>query len=82
VDAVADAPEAAALAYFDTHLAPKSAAALACAIPAVRAPLVEAVRQRLDELVRLYVDTLMKTRDANEGIAAFLAKRQPIWEHR
>jgi cyclohexa-1,5-dienecarbonyl-CoA hydratase len=81
VDAVADAPEAAALAYFDTHLAPKSAAALACAIPAVRAPLVEAVRQRLDELVRLYVDTLMKTRDANEGIAAFLAKRQPMWEH-
>jgi cyclohexa-1,5-dienecarbonyl-CoA hydratase len=82
VDAVADEPEAAALAYFDAQLASKSAAALACAIPAVRAPVIEAVRRRLDDLVHLYVDTLMKTRDANEGIAAFLAKRPPTWEHR
>ena len=82
VEALADDPQAAALAYFDAHLAPKSAAALACAIEAARGPLVAAVRRRLDELVRLYVDTLMKTRDANEGIAAFLEKRQPLWEHR
>jgi cyclohexa-1,5-dienecarbonyl-CoA hydratase len=82
VEAIADDPEAAALAYFDTHLAPKSAAALACAITAVRAPLVANVRRRLDELVDLYVGTLMKTRDANEGIAAFIARRRPLWEHR
>ena len=82
VEAIADDPESAALAYFDTHLAPKSAAALACALAAVRAPLVTTVRRRLDELVTLYVGTLMKTRDANEGIAAFLARRQPRWEHR
>jgi cyclohexa-1,5-dienecarbonyl-CoA hydratase len=82
IEAIADDPEAAALAYFDTHLAPKSAAALACAITAVRAPLVANVRRRLDELVDLYVGTLMKTRDANEGIAAFIARRQPLWEHR
>ena len=31
--------------------------------------------------VRLYLDTLMQTRDANEGLAAFLAKRTPEWEH-
>jgi cyclohexa-1,5-dienecarbonyl-CoA hydratase len=82
VESTAEDPESAALAYFDTHLAPKSAAALACAVVAARAPLVANVRRRLDELVTLYVDTLMKTRDANEGIAAFLAKRQPSWEHR
>ncbi len=82
VEALADDPESAALAYFDTHLAPKSAAALACAVSAARAPLVADVRRRLDELVTLYVDKLMKTRDANEGIAAFLARRQPQWEHR
>jgi len=82
VEATADDPEAAALAYFDTHLAPKSAAALACAITAVRTPLVADVRRRLDELVDLYVGTLMKTRDANEGIAAFIARRRPLWEHR
>ena len=37
VQVVADDPEAAALAYFDQHLAGKSAAALACAVTAARA---------------------------------------------
>ena len=75
-------PEAAALAYFDAHLAPKSAAALACALTAARGTLITDVRHRLAALERLYLDTLMKTRDANEGLAAFLAKRTPHWEHR
>jgi cyclohexa-1,5-dienecarbonyl-CoA hydratase len=82
VDVVAADPEAAALGYFDAHLAPKSAAALRCALTAARAPLVAEVRHRLAEVERLYLDTLMKTHDANEGLAAFLAKRQPQWEHR
>jgi cyclohexa-1,5-dienecarbonyl-CoA hydratase len=78
---VAD-PEAAALAYFDTHLAPKSAAALACAMTAARGAFIADVRHRLAALERLYLDILMNTRDANEGLAAFLAKRPPQWEHR
>lgn len=82
VHALADDPEAAALAFFDEHLAPKSAAALACAVAAVRAPRVRELRERLAEVERLYLDTLMKTHDANEGLAAFLARRQPHWEHR
>ena len=82
VHTVAADPEAAALAYFDQHLAGKSAAALACALAAARAPLVADVRRRLAELERLYLDRLMKTHDANEGLAAFLAKRAPQWEHR
>ena len=81
VEALAEDPEAAALGYFDAHLAPKSAASLACALTAARAPMIDTVRRRLDELVQLYTNTLMKTRDANEGIAAFLAKRKPVWEH-
>jgi cyclohexa-1,5-dienecarbonyl-CoA hydratase len=81
VEMLAENPEAAALAYFDEHLAPKSAAALRLALRAVREPRVSDVRRRLDQLTRLYVDTLMKTRDANEGIASFLAKRAPSWEH-
>jgi hypothetical protein len=30
---------------------------------------------------RIYLDTLMRTRDANEGLKAFLDKRPPTWEH-
>lgn len=81
VQVLADEPQAAALAYFDTHLAPKSAAALACAVAAVRAPLIRDLRARLTEVEALYLDRLMKTRDANEGLAAFLARRAPAWEH-
>lgn len=82
VQALAADPEAAALAYFEQHLAPKSAAALACALAAARGPCIADVRRRLAELERLYLDRLMRTRDANEGLAAFLAKREPQWEHR
>ena len=35
------------------------------------------VRHRLAEVERLYLDRLMTTRDANEGLVAFLAKRKP-----
>ena len=81
VHTVADDPEAAALAYFDSHLASKSAAALACALAAARGPLIRNLRARLAELETLYLDRLMKTHDANEGLAAFLERRTPHWEH-
>jgi cyclohexa-1,5-dienecarbonyl-CoA hydratase len=81
VQVVADDPEAAALAYFDTHLAPKSAAALQCAVAAARGPLIRDLRARLTEVEGVYLNRLMKTRDANEGLAAFLARRAPTWEH-
>ena len=74
-------PQAAALAYFEQHLSSKSAAALACAVAAARGPMRVDVRRRLAEVERLYLDRLMHTRDANEGLAAFLAKRTPHWEH-
>jgi cyclohexa-1,5-dienecarbonyl-CoA hydratase len=82
VQVVAVDPEAAALAYFEQHLANKSAAALACAIAAVRGSYIADVRRRLADVERLYLDRLMRTRDANEGLVAFLGKRQPRWEHR
>jgi cyclohexa-1,5-dienecarbonyl-CoA hydratase len=82
VDALAADPEAAALAYFDAHLADKSGASLALAVAALRSPMIEAVRKRFADVESLYLDKLMKTRDANEGLAAFLEKRKPQWEHR
>ena len=81
VQTLAEDPEAAALAWFDEHLAPRSAAALACAVAAARAPRVRELRERLAEVESLYLDRLMATHDANEGLAAFLAKRAPRWEH-
>jgi cyclohexa-1,5-dienecarbonyl-CoA hydratase len=82
VQFVAADPEVAALAYFEQHLANKSAASLACALAAARGATMRDLRHRLAEVERLYVDRLMQTRDANEGLVAFLAKRRPHWEHR
>ena len=50
--------------------------------PRRAAPMIRDVRHRLAEVERLYLDRLMQTRDANEGLVAFLAKRKPHWEHR
>lgn len=82
VHQVSEDPEAAALAYFDAHLAAKSAASLACALAAARGAYLPLVKSRLAEVEKMYLEQLMKTRDANEGLAAFLDKRKPRWEHR
>jgi cyclohexa-1,5-dienecarbonyl-CoA hydratase len=82
VNAVSADAEAAALAYFDQHLAAKSASSLACALAAARGGYLLRVRRRIAEVERLYLERLMQTRDANEGLAAFIAKRSPKWEHK
>jgi cyclohexa-1,5-dienecarbonyl-CoA hydratase len=81
VHTVFDDPETAALAYVNEHLLHKSAAAMACAVLAARGAMVRDVRQRLGAVEHLYLERLMSTRDANEGLVAFLAKRKPHWEH-
>jgi cyclohexa-1,5-dienecarbonyl-CoA hydratase len=80
-EATAD-PETAALAYFDNHLADKSASSLRCAVKAARADFAERVAARLASVERLYTDELMATRDAMEGLTAFIDKRPAQWEHR
>jgi cyclohexa-1,5-dienecarbonyl-CoA hydratase len=82
VNEVADDPAAAAAAYFEKHLAGKSAASLAHAVRAAREPFAELARARLDDVEALYLEKLMATRDAKEGLAAFMEKRAPKWEHR
>ena len=81
VHAVADDPAAAALAWFDAHLAGKSAASVRYALRAARLARVEAIRAGLAAVEKLYLQGLMNTRDANEGLTAFLARRPPVWEH-
>ena len=75
-------PAAAALAYFDAHLADKSASSIAHGVRAARSAFAELARARLAEAEEGYLNDLMNTRDAQEGLAAFLAKRRPAWEHR
>jgi cyclohexa-1,5-dienecarbonyl-CoA hydratase len=82
VHEVADDPAAAAAIYFEKNLLGKSAAALELALRAAREPFAELARARLDDVEALYLEKLMATRDANEGLNAFIEKRQPKWEHR
>ncbi len=82
VQAIAEDPAAAALAWYEQHLEGKSAASLACALAAARGQMLRDVRRRLAEVEQLYLERLMRTHDANEGLTAFLAKRQPAWTHK
>ncbi len=82
VDAVADDPPAAALSYFDKYLAPKSASSLRLAVRAARAGFTKRMIARLQEVEDLYLNELMSTRDAVEGLEAFIAKRPAKWENR
>ncbi len=81
VDAVAADPEGAALEYFHTHLAPKSASSLRFAVRAARDAWTRRLAERLEDVERLYLNELMATRDAVEGLEAFLAKRPAKWEN-
>jgi len=82
VDALADDPGAAALAYFEEHYAPRSAGSLRFAVHAARFDFVARIRRKLAEVERLYLKELMATHDAVEGLTAFIAKRPPVWEDR
>jgi cyclohexa-1,5-dienecarbonyl-CoA hydratase len=82
VDALADDPVAAALAWFEEHLARHSASSLRFAVRAARYDFVSRIRRKLAEVERLYLEELMATHDALEGLSAFIAKRPPVWEDR
>ncbi len=74
-------PGRAALAYFDEYLKPKSAQSLRHAVRAARLDYVARVKTKLAAVEHLYLNELMATRDAVEGLEAFLAKRPAQWEH-
>lgn len=80
-DELADDPEAAALAWLREALLPQSATSLRFAVHALRAGFHARFFPALDRVERLYLDDLMRSSDAKEGIAAFLAKRAPHWTH-
>ena len=82
VDSIADDPEAATLGYFENHLAGKSSSSLRFAVEAARIGYRERMLEKLDRVESLYLENLMSTRDAVEGLEAFMAKRPAKWENR
>ena len=62
-------------------LAALSGTALRLAKEAVRAARGLSVTEGHETVSALYMDRLMATRDAQEGLAAFLEKRAPEWAH-
>jgi len=59
-----------------------SRTALASTRKAVRAAAGCNFARGLALAEEIYLKELMKTHDAAEGLAAFLAKRKPVWQHR
>lgn len=78
-DQIADHPPAAALAWAEEHLFPKSGMALRFATRAARASYRRRVHSALLALEGTFLDELMQTKDAHEGVASFVEKRPPKW---
>jgi cyclohexa-1,5-dienecarbonyl-CoA hydratase len=70
----------AAAGWFDANLAPHSAVALAHAVSAARLTTRAQAEPALDRAERDYLSGLLKTKDALEGVAAWLEKRPPTWQ--
>jgi enoyl-CoA hydratase/carnithine racemase len=64
------------------ELAAHSAVPLHALTRATRAQRAPALLQRLDAAIATYRATVGPSRDAEEGINAFLEKRAPAWSHR
>lgn len=82
VDAVAEDPGEAALAYVREHFLPRSASSLRIALRAVRVGFAQTFRRELAEVERIYMQDLMSTADAAEGLRSFVEKRKPGWKNR
>ena len=80
VHSVNDDPAAACDAFIEKHLLPKSASSLWFVEKAARQSLSDLLERQLPLLESLYLDELMETHDANEGIASFIERRNPVFE--
>jgi cyclohexa-1,5-dienecarbonyl-CoA hydratase len=80
VHSVDEDPAATCDAFIERYLLPKSASSLRYIEKAARLSLSDLLERQLPALESLYLDELMETHDANEGINAFIEKRQPRYE--
>ena len=79
---VADGELDTAALAFAARIARHSGAALRVAKRSLRAGRAANADAALAETGRLYVESLMSTEDANEGLRAFVERRNPAWRHR
>ena len=67
--------------WFDTHLSPHSSVAQSHADAASRLTLRAQAEPALEKAERDYLSGLLKTRDAAEGVQAWIDKRAPNWKN-
>ena len=82
VNRVTDDPSGAAIDWFNENLAPLSASSIRLSVQASRRGAADRIGVALDYVQRLYLNELMSTRDAVEGLEAFVGKRPAKWENR
>ena len=81
VDAIDEEPESAAVEWIKAALLPHSASSLRFAARAARLDFSNHFDARIAALEKLYLDELMESKDAREGIEAFLEKRTATWSN-
>ncbi len=65
--------------WIQLNILPKSASSLRFAVNASRIKFNHVLSNFLPQLESIYVNDLMNTHDANEGISAFIEKKNPVW---
>lgn len=81
VDVIDEDPMAMAISYATEHFLPRSASSLHFAVQAIRHGYDHKFRKEIACLEDLYLNGLMSSKDAKEGLNAFLERRQPEWRN-
>jgi len=71
-----------ALAELQTELLEKSQAVLRITLKGLREVALKDFAAALERSEEIYLKQLLQTEDVEEGVAAFVKKRKPVWKHR
>ena len=82
ITSVSEAPDEDFNAFVKEYIVPKSAVGLSYAVRAARTEMYSSFKKNITQLETMYLSELMKTQDANEGIQAFIEKREPKWQNK